>query len=57
MTEAERIEATANRVGLSGPQEYDSDNPRPLPSNEAEEGDPTNGDPKGSLQTMWAPQQ
>lgn len=58
MSQAERIEATAHRVGLQGPVEYDASNPRPLPmegETEGEQGkEQENG--KGSLQTMFAPQ-
>ncbi|GAA5880107.1 hypothetical protein JCM8547_006192 [Rhodosporidiobolus lusitaniae] len=50
MTEAERIEKTANRVGLNVPQEYDEANPSHIPTGEPE------GEGKGSLQTMFAPQ-
>ncbi|GAA6009266.1 hypothetical protein JCM10207_004328 [Rhodosporidiobolus poonsookiae] len=55
MTEAERIEATANRVGLTSPLEYDEANPRRIPFAGEEEGEAQEG--KGSLQTMFAPQQ
>ncbi|GAA6032468.1 hypothetical protein JCM8097_004775 [Rhodosporidiobolus ruineniae] len=57
MTEAERIEATANRVGLTSPEEYDAANPRKIPFAGEEEGveQPQEGG-KGSLQTMFAPQ-
>ncbi|GAA6048482.1 hypothetical protein JCM3770_003779 [Rhodotorula araucariae] len=54
MTTAERVEATANRVGLQGPQEYDAANPRPLPT--GDEPEPEREAGKGSLQTMFAPQ-
>ncbi|BGP40815.1 hypothetical protein JCM10450v2_004818 [Rhodotorula kratochvilovae] len=57
MTTAERIEATANRVGLQGPQEYDAENPRELPTGEEGESSQEREDGKGSLQTMFAPQQ
>ncbi|GAA5987659.1 hypothetical protein JCM10908_007154 [Rhodotorula pacifica] len=53
MTQDERIKATANRVGLNTPLEYDPAAPRPIPTGEEAE----NGDSeKGSLQTMFAPQ-
>ncbi|GAA5975288.1 hypothetical protein JCM11641_005922 [Rhodosporidiobolus odoratus] len=59
MSEAERIEATANRVGLTSPQEYDSANPHKIPfAGEGEgESQQQQQDVKGSLQTMFAPQQ
>lgn len=54
MTQDERIKATANRVGLNTPFEYDPAAPRPIPSGDAsvegKEGE------QGSLQTMFAPQ-
>lgn len=57
MTEAERIEATANRVGLSSPEEYDVANPRDLPEGHIEpDAAKASSDAKGSLQTMFAPQ-
>ena len=34
MTQDERIKATANRVGLNTPFEYDPAAPRPIPSGE-----------------------
>lgn len=53
MTQDERIKATANRVGLNTPFEYDPAAPRPIPSGEeAAEGEQE----QGSLQTMFAPQ-
>ncbi|GAA5901331.1 hypothetical protein JCM6882_007749 [Rhodosporidiobolus microsporus] len=55
MSEAERIEATANRVGLTGPQEFDPENPREIPTGE-EGQEAQEQDEKGSLQTMFAPQ-
>ncbi|BGP17006.1 hypothetical protein JCM10213_000359 [Rhodosporidiobolus nylandii] len=58
MTEAERIEATANRVGLTSPEEYDAANPRKIPFAGEEEGaEQQQEEGKGSLQTMFAPQQ
>lgn len=52
MTQDERIKATANRVGLNTPLEYDPEAPRPIPTGEdGAEAD----DGKGSLQTMFAP--
>ncbi|BGP00199.1 hypothetical protein RTG_01968 [Rhodotorula toruloides ATCC 204091] len=58
MSQAERIEATAHRVGLQGPVEYDASNPRPLPMEGETEGEQgkEQEDGKGSLQTMFAPQ-
>jgi hypothetical protein len=59
MSQAERIEATAHRVGLQGPVEYDASSPRPIPMEGETEGESTKEqeDAKGSLQTMFAPQQ
>ncbi|GJN91176.1 hypothetical protein Rhopal_004194-T1 [Rhodotorula paludigena] len=54
MTTAERVEATANRVGLQGPLEFDPSNPRPLPTGEAAEGEAAE-EGQGTLQTMFAP--
>ncbi|BGP25327.1 hypothetical protein Rt10032_c04g1912 [Rhodotorula toruloides] len=54
MSQAERIEATAHRVGLQGPVEYDASNPRSLP--EAGESVSEATKEQGSLQTMFAPQ-
>lgn len=52
MTQDERIKATANRVGLNTPLEYDPEAPRAIPTGEdGAEAD----DGKGSLQTMFAP--
>ncbi|GAA5844063.1 hypothetical protein JCM11251_003012 [Rhodosporidiobolus azoricus] len=57
MSEAERIEKTANRVGLTSPLEFDAENPRPLPTGEeAKQPQEREEDGKGSLQTMFAPQ-
>lgn len=60
MTQDERIKATANRVGLNTPREYDPAAPRPIGSGEEAaavhgpgEGE---GEGKGSLQTMFAPE-
>lgn len=62
MTTAERVEATANRVGLQGPQEYDAADPRPLPEGQETYREDGQGmedgaaEGKGSLKTMFAPQ-
>lgn len=54
MTQDERIKATANRVGLNTPFEYDPAAPRPIPTGEeSAEGEQ---EQQGSLQTMFAPQ-
>ncbi|GAA5874437.1 hypothetical protein JCM3774_005719 [Rhodotorula dairenensis] len=55
MTQDERIKATANRVGLNTPHEYDPAAPRPIPAGE-ESADGQGEEGKGSLQTMFAPQ-
>lgn len=55
MTQDERVKATANRVGLNTPLEYDPAAPRPIPSGEKDGVNGGSEDGKGSLQTMFAP--